>query len=690
MDDEKVLKEFSERLSESAAGLESWRDAAAEEYRFYVGLQWSDADRTALEAAGRAPIEWNHIAPIIDMLVGAESQAKLAAKFIPRTVGGDGTVASDDDTGTAEVLNQLLAYEREQSGASDEENRAWKDVLIQGMGVTSTRLDMESDPDGLIRTEWIDPFSILPDPDSASRAYRDAEYVMAWRDYSEAGLEERWPGKSQEVQSSIVEGLDKRGVVLSDSHGVDGRPSDYNDHSSVGWSQMARRKRYRIYEYQFWRREPVYRWAAPDSQELAELDEAAYSTLVKNTRAALDEAISRANAADAAISSASAVVSATPGMSSPFPPAPGVVPPPPPDLLMAAAQARHLVAKLANVAERLAGAVKGSKRVYYRAFIAGGSFLEPPEKLPTNGFTYQLICGKWDRENGRHYGIVRAMISPQEWTNKSLSTTIDILQSNPKGGIIVEESAVADPQEFEENWARGDGVSFVRDGSLGKITPKPSPPIIPQLDRLLQLAMGGVSQVSGVSPVMRGAGGANTPGVTVAQYMRQGYAGLSQYFDAMRRYRREQSRIALDFARVLPDRTIARVISSEQVRYIRFAKSKLAARYDLVIDEAPDSPNSRAETLQKLQLILPTMEKIGAGAEIMIDIVENLGLPATLVEKIKQRLSAPPMLPPVAAPRQMPGIPGGGAGPPGPMPQGLAPGMMPQSGPGGPMPAGPQ
>jgi hypothetical protein len=51
-----------------------WRDEALEDYEFYWGKQWTDADLLALKSAGRPAITVNRIKPMINLTSGYQRQ----------------------------------------------------------------------------------------------------------------------------------------------------------------------------------------------------------------------------------------------------------------------------------------------------------------------------------------------------------------------------------------------------------------------------------------------------------------------------------------------------------------------------------------------------------------------------------------------------------------------------------------
>lgn len=73
-----------------------------------------------------------------------------------------------------------------------------------------------------------------------------------------------------------------------------------------------------------------------------------------------------------------------------------------------------------------------------------------------------MSCYVRDKDNAR-YGIVRALISPQDEVNKRDSKSLHLLSVN---GIIAEDGAILEPAKFQSELAKPDGVAIVAGGAL--------------------------------------------------------------------------------------------------------------------------------------------------------------------------------------------------------------------------------
>ena len=61
-----------------------------------------------------------------------------------------------------------------------------------------------------------------------------------------------------------------------------------------------------------------------------------------------------------------------------------------------------------------------------------------------------------------------------------------------------------------------------------------------------------------------------------------------------------------------------------------------ATRYDLIVDEAPTSPNARTETWAALLPLFPTLAKLGAPVDVWLELFRYSPVPASTVDKIRE------------------------------------------------------
>ena len=118
-----------------------------------------------------------------------------------------------------------------------------------------------------------------------------------------------------------------------------------------------------------------------------------------------------------------------------------------------------------------------TKKTWHQAYL-GKDIIETNQPSPERP-TFCAMTGMWDHQEKRFYGLLRIMQDPQKYANKWLSLVIHIINSNAKGGLMAEESAVSDPVLFAENWAAADSIAWLKSGGIARVTPKPLTQIPP-------------------------------------------------------------------------------------------------------------------------------------------------------------------------------------------------------------------
>lgn len=294
--------------------------------------------------------------------------------------------------------------------------------------------------------------------------------------------------------------------------------------------------------------------------------------------------------------------------------------------------------KAAEASQRDFQHARRNKRVYRRAFVAGGQLLEV-EDLPISRFTYAFITGDWDRNMGVWFGLVRGMKDPQKWANRFLSLIIHIMATNAKGGVYAEKGAIEDIEDFEESWAAGDSVTEIAEGYLDKVKEKPQAKYPSGLDRLMMGSQDAIRDVAGINPEFLGQANRMQPGVLEHQRKQAAYGIMGTHFDSLRRFRKTQGTTLLHMMSFLPRGTLIRVSMDdwENPQYVPMEKLALNLenqRYDVIVDEAPQGPNQKERTFAIILQILP-MVKEAMTPEIWLEVLRFSPLPDSFVEKVK-------------------------------------------------------
>lgn len=293
--------------------------------------------------------------------------------------------------------------------------------------------------------------------------------------------------------------------------------------------------------------------------------------------------------------------------------------------------------------------VRQKRRRYWKCFVVAGE-IHGLEEIEAGQFTYKFITGKRDRNKGTWYGLVRPMKDPQRFANKFFSSMLEQFIKGAKGGVMAEEGAVGDIRKFENSFAQTDAITWVPNGTISnnRITPKPIQALSPALPPMLEFSVGSIRDVTGVNLELLGMADRQQPGVLEHQRKQAAYGILSAFFNAFRRYRKIQGRLMLKMMELyLPPDQLVRIVGEDgEAKYVPLALDPSVQKYDVIVDEAPSSPNQKERVFAILTQFQGMMQE--APPEILAELIRYSPLPAALSEKIAKAIMAPPAPDPMA------------------------------------------
>lgn len=282
---------------------------------------------------------------------------------------------------------------------------------------------------------------------------------------------------------------------------------------------------------------------------------------------------------------------------------------------------------------------KTTQRKYKQMFLCGNKELVTEDAPCQTGFSFRAITGLRDRNRNTWFGIVDLMKDPQRWANKWLSQIQYIVNSGAKNGLIAESDAISNPRKFEEDYAKPGSISMVNPGAIsqGKIKDKATPQYPDGVDRLLQYALTSINDVPGVNLEMIGQSDRNQPYALEETRKQAGITILASFFDALRRYRKEQGRVLAYFiTEYIADGRLIRIVGDMGAKYVPLLKDDLTLEYDVVVGDAPNSPNMKERVFHVLNQIIPMA--LQAGIAVPPDVLDYAPIPEALAQKWKQSL----------------------------------------------------
>ena len=261
---------------------------------------------------------------------------------------------------------------------------------------------------------------------------------------------------------------------------------------------------------------------------------------------------------------------------------------------------------------------------YKQKMVAGRTLLEESETATPGGFSLECMTGKRDEKRAQWFGLGRQMVDPQKWANTFLSQALFSFQTASKGGVMVEEGAVEDITDFEDSWAASDSVVVVNDGAIsgGRITAKEVGGYPPALDKLMQFAVTSLPACTGVNHETLGLVDREQSGSLEQERKKAALTILAPLVNSLKRYRKRQGRRLLALmASIYTPQLVQRITE----RQVPFWNEEDVRRYDVIVEDAPTSPNMKDDVWSVLQNILPAM--LRAGVPIPPSLVRYTPLP---------------------------------------------------------------
>jgi hypothetical protein len=267
-------------------------------------------------------------------------------------------------------------------------------------------------------------------------------------------------------------------------------------------------------------------------------------------------------------------------------------------------------------------------KVVREALVCGNELIEDKE-TPTGRFTLECMTGKYDKNNRCFYGLVRPMKDPQMWANKFLSSILDIIASNAKGGVMAESGAFQNERAARKEWSRADRITMLEPGGIDKVAAKPTPPIPAGIQYLLEYTGTMFPHTSGVSLELMGLVQHDQPGILEHARKQSGLSILSWAFSALRYYRKENSKTTLDLVReFMSDGRLFRIEGDAGPELASIIKDEMVFKYDIIVDESPTTINQTERTWQVLSEALPLA--LQAGIPVPPSVLRYLPLPEKL------------------------------------------------------------
>lgn len=525
----------------------AWRPAMDEAYAMRAGFQWDKDEWRRIKGEGITPYTLNLTAPICNAITGFQVQNRSEVTYSPRLMGE----GKDKAAAYADMVENGVNYIEDCSQAEFVDSHAFDDMVTCGVGATDSIIDYAVNEFGHPRKERIFPGFALWDPSAREKNFRDANWVARGKVVATDALldEEEGEGHSADISPSF-----------DDSYFL-----DYFDRNKAEQDLSV------VYDYQWREKEVVHLVNNPFTPDTP----LASDPLVLNW---LGEAEKRLG----------------------FDITGGVL-----SISKANWKAWRDETKALGVEWEKAT----TQRVwrYYRATIWGGKLRSASPNFCQKGFSIKFMTGKFNERDQVPYGVVHDLRDPQRLLNQAVTDLAGWARSNPMGGVIIEDDAVANIKDFIATYRKGRDVTVVKSGAIAanKIQQKEASAFPAGQQQMAQFYADSMLRVAGVTPEFMGQMDTkDMTGVLHAQIVRQGLTVLAPYFDAMRFYVQDNGVVYIDMLRVLaqnhPMRPIRNITGMQKEQYLPLLEDYIAAEYDIEITDAPLTPTQQQETFDKL------------------------------------------------------------------------------------------
>ena len=477
------------------------------------------------------------------------------------------------DVETNETLTRGAEWFRDQCRAEEEETQAFSDSLISGLGWTETLMDFESDSIGEPKMMRINPLEMGWDASAERRGLSDSHRFFRVRQLGHEEAEELFEDVDEaDLNADWLDVEEMDDEKATTQHADD----DYNYESDGANITEKHSRPITIVQLQWRERRKDVEYIDPLSGKRGQMGARDFARVTK-----------------------------------------------------AMEGAGYDTSKIKK---------RDVKRFEWKQAFLGKKILDenqPCKDAPT----FTPITCYWDNGNREWYGLLRQMKDPQKFANKWLSQSLNILNSNSKGGVMIEEDAVANMEDFENAWAAADAVQVFKKGALasGKIQPKPQAQFPQAYMGLTEFAITSIRDTSGVNQELLGLRDQNQPGVLEYQRKQAAMTTLAVPFDALRQYRLQQGKVLLYYMlEHMNDGRLIRIADEDGVRYERLQVDPDVVKYDVIVEDAPQSPNNKERVWEVIMQMMPILQSAGLPPQLWGEIIEYSPFPAALIAKMKE------------------------------------------------------
>jgi hypothetical protein len=529
---------------------------------FWIGAQSTDQ----FGVKKRAMVQINKVKPYVNAVKGFMAQNRRKAKYSARMEGGKVQELY------TKYCNGLADYVRRQTHADQRETQQDGDLLTNGYGALETAMTYSNghsttDPNGQIVKGRLDPLEVGWDPFAKDANLLDARWVFSEKVYGlEDALDLFQDAREDDFESANDDDLrDGEGGYKFYARG--GRYNKIKE-TALDWSDEQAEK-VKVFFYQWYQYETFYRCESPvqliQDPRLKMIAQMQLDMMAEGVKD--NDDIFAFNSKD--------------------------------ELLCCDDETKKKVEKTFG---KIIEFHEYRRKAYYTAVISKDHIFTKFRNPCQQGFTIKFKTGDYDAKNKIWTGMVNSLKEPTLYRNKALTELMFIIGANSKGGVYIEEDAVDDVQKFEQQYSKTDAVIVVAPNAISgqKIQSKKEPQATTGYEGIVQMMSQDEQDVTGIDKNFLGSSeNKQETGVLFKRRIRQVTSSLACYFDSITLYQLEDARLLLDFMRIYAENNNGGLFSIAGVdgrqQFLQISQDKLAAEYDVNIDEAPQSAEEKEE-----------------------------------------------------------------------------------------------
>jgi hypothetical protein len=525
----------------------------------------------------RAQVNFNNIQSNIDVVCGFMAQNRGVAKFIARVPDNQAQELYSKN------MNALYAFHREKQHADQIESQQNLEMLVCGYGATDVDIsyivgNASTDPNGDILKTNIDPESAYWDPAARAKNLTDRRWSGYPKEFALQEALSLFQNSTKDDFEDVSPSDNDRGYSYNP---YGGRYDKIKAENSVEWASEEQ-DIVRVYKHEWFEYEDFYRAKNPVFEAADPVDALFF-------KAKLDIIASSQIPEE----SGNGIITVKDAFD---------FDPTAPELTFDDTIRKQLLDDFGDLVKP----VSFKRKCFYTAVVSGQHVFTWFKSISQRAFTINFKTGSYNRTGGFWIGMVNPMIEPQKYSNKALTELMFTIAANSKGGVLIEEDAVEDIADFENKYAKTDGVIVVRSGALaqGKIQPKAQSALPTGLENIIQLSDMAMAQ-AGVDPAMMGSiDKVDQSGVLFKRRIRQVISKMAKYFDSIELYQKDDALIHADMIPVWIENNngqFVRITGTDGANeFVQITENMVAPEYDVTVLEAPQSPEDRQETAQAI------------------------------------------------------------------------------------------